>query len=222
MGNLGDVTLRVLDALRAADVVLAEDTRETRKLLGRYEIRARLVSLHEHNEKERIPAVLQWLRAGKRVALVSDAGTPLMADPGFPLVRACLEEGLPVTVLPGPVAFVPALILSGLPPVPFAFLGFLPRRGAARRRFLGMMADGEMTVAFYESPHRLLATLGELEAHLGPERRVAVARELTKMHEEVVRGSVATVRAALEARPERGEYVIVVGPAEREAGRAGR
>ncbi len=215
VGNLGDVTLRVLDALREADVVLAEDTRQTRKLLDRYGIRASLVSFHEHNERARVPAVLGWLREGRTVALVSDAGSPLIADPGFPLVRACLEQGLPVTVLPGPVAFLPALILSGLPPVPFAFLGFLPRRGAGRRRLLGMLAAGDMTAAFYESPRRVAATLGELETLVGPDRRVAVARELTKAHEEVVRGSLAEVRARLASAAVRGECVVVVGPRER-------
>lgn len=215
VGNLGDVTLRVLAALREADLVLCEDTRQTRKLLDRYGITARLVSFHEHNERERMPAVLTWLREGRRVALVSDAGTPLLSDPGFPLVRACLAEGLPVTVLPGPVAFVPALILSGLPAVPFAFLGFLPRKGGGRRRLLEVMAAGELTTAFYESPRRLVATLAELETAVGPERRVAVARELTKVHEEVVRGTVAQVRARLGAAPVRGECVVVVGPKER-------
>ncbi len=220
VGNLGDVTLRVLSALREADVVLCEDTRQTRKLLDRYGIKTSLVSFHEHNERARVPAVLGWLRAGRTVVLVSDAGSPLMADPGFPLVRACLAEGLPVTVLPGPVAFVPALILSGLPPVPFAFLGFLPRRGGGRRRLLEIMAVGDLTVAFYESPRRLETTLAELEAVVGAERRVAVARELTKVHEEVVRGTVAEVRARLGSAPVRGECVLVVGP--KEGNRPGR
>jgi 16S rRNA (cytidine1402-2'-O)-methyltransferase len=212
IGNLEDVTLRVLRALRDADVIACEDTRHTRKLLERHELggtTGRLVSYHEHNERRRARELVERIRGGKVVALVSDAGTPGVSDPGAVLVRACLEAGLPVEVLPGPSAAVTALVASGLPAERWRFAGFLPRREGELRRVLE--EDAGETLVAYESPRRVAATLRTL-AELDPERPVAVCRELTKLHEEVVRGSAAEL-AERFAEGARGEVVLVVGPA---------
>jgi 16S rRNA (cytidine1402-2'-O)-methyltransferase len=209
IGNLQDVTLRVLATLREADVVACEDTRRTRVLLGRHGIRAaELVSHHEHNERERAPALVRRVGDGAVVALVSDAGMPVVSDPGGTLVAACLDAGLRVEVLPGPSAVPVALVASGMGREPWRFAGFLPRRRAELERAL---AAPETTVAF-ESPRRVAATLGVL-AELDPGRPVAVCRELTKVHEEVVRGSAAEVARRLGERDVRGEVVLVVGAA---------
>jgi 16S rRNA (cytidine1402-2'-O)-methyltransferase len=216
IGNLEDVTLRVLSALRRADVVACEDTRRTRTLLARYGVEAPLVSYHEHNEERRAAELVKRMRAGDSVALVSDAGMPLVSDPGYVLVRACVASGLPVEVLPGPSAAITALVASGLPADRWRFLGFLPRRKGELRDAL---AGGEGTLVAFESPRRLPATLALL-AELDPERRVAVCRELTKAHEEVVRGSAAELARRYAGRPPKGEVAVVVGAAE-EDGRAG-
>jgi 16S rRNA (cytidine1402-2'-O)-methyltransferase len=210
IGNLEDVTLRVLRALAEADVIACEDTRHTRKLLERHEIGGRpLVSYHEHNERPRARELVERIRGGEVVALVSDAGTPGVSDPGAVLVHACLEAGLPVEVLPGPSAAVTALVASGLPAERWRFAGFLPRREGELRRALEERGDD--TLVAYESPRRVAATLRVL-AELDPERPVAVCRELTKIHEEVVRGSAAEI-AERFAEGARGEVVLVVGPA---------
>jgi 16S rRNA (cytidine1402-2'-O)-methyltransferase len=209
IGNLEDVTLRVLRALREADVVACEDTRHTRKLLARHGIDARLVSYHEHNERTRARELVKRMEAGDVVALVSDAGTPGVSDPGEILVRASVEAGVPVEVLPGPSAAVTALVASGLPGERWRFAGFLPRRRGELRRELA--ATGAETLVAYESPRRIGATLRVL-ADLDPERPAAVCRELTKVHEEVVRGSAAEL-AERFAEGTRGEVVLVVGPA---------
>jgi 16S rRNA (cytidine1402-2'-O)-methyltransferase len=210
IGNLDDVTLRVLDALRDADVVACEDTRHTRILLDRHGIdAARLVSLHEHNEHARARELTARMRAGETVALVSDAGTPLISDPGYALVQECIQEGLPIEVLPGPSAAVVALVASGLPVDRWRFVGFLPRKRAELERLL--VGDEETTVA-YESPRRLRATLVVL-AGLDPERPVAVCRELTKLHEEVRRGSASELAEHYAQSPPRGEIVLVIGAA---------
>ena len=206
IGNLEDVTLRVLEELRAADVVLCEDTRHTRGLLARHGIDARLLSYHEHNEAARTEELLPRLLAGARIALVSDAGMPVVSDPGARIVRAALDAGVPVTVLPGPSAVETALVASGLGGGSFQFVGFLPR-GAAALSTLWPTLD-TVTVAF-ESPQRLPATLGSLAA-FDPARPVAVCRELTKKFEEVVRGPAAEV-AARFASPPKGEITLVVG-----------
>jgi 16S rRNA (cytidine1402-2'-O)-methyltransferase len=212
IGNLEDVTLRVLSALRDADVVACEDTRRTRVLLDRYGVRASLVSYHEHNERERSAELVGRMRSGAVVALVSDAGMPLISDPGFELVRACVGAGLPVEVLPGPSAALAALVASGLPADAWHFVGFLPRkRGELERLF----ASPETLVAF-ESPRRVASSLAVL-AERDPERPVAVARELTKVHEEVVRGTAASVAERYAAAAPRGEVVLVVGPATADA-----
>jgi 16S rRNA (cytidine1402-2'-O)-methyltransferase len=213
IGNLEDVTLRVLAALRDADVVACEDTRRTRVLLDRYGVKASLVSYHEHNERERAAELVRRMRAGDVVALVSDAGMPLVSDPGFVLVRACVAAGLAVEVLPGASAAVAALVASALPADRWRFAGFLPRKRAELEQ---TFASTETLVAF-ESPRRIAASLGVLAA-LDPDRPVAVCRELTKAHEEVVRGSAAEVAARYAKQPPRGEVALVVGPAPAPAG----
>ena len=217
IGNLEDITLRVLRALREADVIACEDTRHTRKLLARHGIEARLVSYHEHNERQRARELVKRIAAGEVVALVSDAGAPVVSDPGHELVRGCVDAGLPVEVLPGPTAVVTALIASALPADRWRFVGFLPRRNQELRRTLE--TQGEETLVAFESPKRLAATLALL-AEIDPERPAAVCRELTKLHEEVARGSAAEL-ARRFAEGARGEIVLVVGPAaERAAGEA--
>jgi 16S rRNA (cytidine1402-2'-O)-methyltransferase len=208
IGNLEDVTLRVLAALREADVVACEDTRRTRKLLDRYGVIAHLISYHEHNERERAPQLVRRMRAGEVVALVSDAGMPLVSDPGFLLVRACVAAGLAVEVLPGPSAAIAALVASALPADHWRFTGFLPRKHA---ELVEVFSAPETLVAF-ESPRRVVASLGVL-AELDPDRPVAVCRELTKIHEEVVRGKAAEVAARYQSQPPKGEIALVVGPA---------
>jgi 16S rRNA (cytidine1402-2'-O)-methyltransferase len=209
IGNLEDVTLRVLAVLAAADVIACEDTRHTRKLLDRHGIAASLVSYHEHNERARARELAERIAAGALVALVSDAGTPLISDPGFELVRECLAAGLALEVLPGPSAAVTALVASGLPAGRWCFAGFLPR---ARGELQSLLASAGETLVAYESPRRLAATLAVLAA-LDPERPVAVCRELTKLHEEVRRGSAAELAEHYRESPARGEVVIVCGAA---------
>ena len=214
IGNLEDVTLRVLSALREADVVACEDTRHTRTLLDRYGVSAPLVSYHEHNEERRAAELVERMRSGATVALVSDAGMPLVSDPGYVLVRACVAAGLEVEVLPGPSAAIAALVASALPADRWRFAGFLPRKRGELRRLLE--EPGPTLVAF-ESPRRVAATL-EVLAAVDPERPVAVARELTKAHEEVVRGPAAELAQRYAGESPRGEVVLVVGPAERGPG----
>ena len=207
IGNLEDVTLRVLAALREADVVACEDTRRTRTLLERYGVSAPLVTYHEHNEERRAAELVERMRGGDVVALVSDAGMPLISDPGFVLVRSCVAAGLAVEVLPGPSAALAALVASALPADRWRFVGFLPRKRGELRRVLA--EEGGTLVAF-ESPRRLPATLAVL-AELDPERPAAVCRELTKVHEEVVRGAAAELADRYRDAPPRGEVVLVVG-----------
>ncbi|MGO9319885.1 MAG: 16S rRNA (cytidine(1402)-2'-O)-methyltransferase [Solirubrobacteraceae bacterium] len=210
IGNLEDVTLRVLAALREADVVACEDTRHTRVLLNRHGISARLVSLHEHNERARAAELVARIREGAVVALVSDAGTPLVSDPGFALVRECLAAGLRLEVLPGPSAVLTALVASGLPAERWRFVGFLPR---ARTELAALLAGAAETLVAFESPRRLAATL-ELLAAQDPARAVVVCRELTKLHEEVRRGSAAELAEHYRQAPARGEVVLVCGAAD--------
>jgi 16S rRNA (cytidine1402-2'-O)-methyltransferase len=209
IGNLEDVTLRVLDTLRRADVVACEDTRRTRVLLDRHGIRAAaLVSYHEHNERSRAAELVQRVRSGDVVALVSDAGMPGVSDPGFVVVGACLDAGLPVSVLPGASSVTAAVVASGLPAERWTFLGFLPRRAGE----LARVWEREETLVAFESPRRLAATLRSLAA-VDAGRSVAVCRELTKLHEEVVRGTAAELAARYAAEEPRGEIVVVVAPA---------
>jgi 16S rRNA (cytidine1402-2'-O)-methyltransferase len=208
IGNLEDVTLRVLRALGEADVVACEDTRRTRVLLERHGVSARLVSYHEHNERRRAGELVRRMRAGETVALASDAGTPVISDPGFVLVRECLAAGIEVEVLPGPSAALVALVASALPAERWRFAGFLPRKRGELRRTLA--EPGETVVAF-ESPRRVAGTLALL-AEIDGEREVAVCRELTKAHEEVVRGTARELAARYASGPPRGEVTLVVGP----------
>lgn len=221
IGNLGDLSPRARDALTGADLVLCEDTRHTGRLMAALGARAPLTALHEHNEDARIPMVLAALRAGRRVAVVSDAGTPLVSDPGFRLVRAAITEGLPVTAVPGPNAALAALVLSGLPPLPFLVLGFPPPRAAARRAAFASLREAERaglraTLIWHEAPHRLAETLADLAASFGP-RPAAVARELTKRFEEVRRASLPDLARHYAAEAPRGEMTVLIGPAEEEA-----
>jgi len=219
IGNLGDVTLRALWVLRNADRILCEDTRVTARLLSRFGIATPLSPYHDHNADRVRPIVLEALHRGEKVALVSDAGTPLVSDPGFKLVRDALANNLPVTAVPGPSAALTALILSGLPPEVFLFAGFLPPRSGARRRMLAQWAKLVATLVFFEGPSRLAASLSDM-AEILSDRNVAVARELTKRYEEVRRGRLSALAEHYrEAGPPRGEVVIVVGPPEPEAPR---
>jgi 16S rRNA (cytidine1402-2'-O)-methyltransferase len=211
IGNLEDVTLRTLSALRDADVVACEDTRRTRVLLDRFGVKAPLVSYHEHNEEARARELVERMRGGETVALVSDAGMPLVSDPGFVLVRECVAAGLAVEVLPGPSAVITALVASGLPSARWRFEGFLPRKQGELRSVL----QSPETIVAFESPRRLGATLAAID----PERDVAVCRELTKLHEEIVRGAAGELAARYAKETPKGEIVLVVGPlAEDDAG----
>jgi 16S rRNA (cytidine1402-2'-O)-methyltransferase len=210
IGNLDDITLRALKVLSAVDLVLAEDTRRTRKLLSHFEIRKPLQSLHEHNEDAQATALVARLLAGESMALVSDAGTPLVSDPGFPLLRAAIAAGVTVVPVPGPSAVLAALTASGLPTDRFLFIGYLPRKKAARRRVLEDLAAEPGTVVFLESPRRLGSALGDAAEILGP-RPAAVARELTKVHEEVVRGTLPEVASRFAGGPARGEVTVCIG-----------
>jgi len=211
IGNLGDLSPRARDELAAAELVAAEDTRRTGQLLTTLGLSRPLVSLHEHNETERIDELLQRLRAGARIALVSDAGTPLLSDPGFELVRRVAQEGLTVVAVPGPSAITAALSIAGLPTERFSFEGFLPARLAERRARLAELAIETRTLVFFEAPHRIAESLEDMSAAFGAERRAAVARELTKLFEEVRRGSLAELADHYAKHPDiKGEIAIVI------------
>ena len=213
IGNLEDASPRLARALAAADLVACEDTRQTRKLLQRLGVQARTVRYDEATERERAEQLAERVAAGATVALVSDAGMPAVSDPGYHLVGACLARGLPVEVVPGPSAVLAALVVSGLPTDRFCFEGFLPRRAGARERRLAELAAEPRTMVFFEAPHRALATLDAMAAALGPGRACALVRELTKLHEQVLRGSLAEVRERLAAQGPRGELTLVVAGA---------
>ncbi len=216
IGNLGDITLRALDTLRSVDVVASEDTRKTGLLLKHFEISKRQISFHEHNEERAVERVMSLVREGRSVALVTEAGTPGIADPGYRLVRRAIEEDVPITCVPGPTAFVSALVLSGLAVHGFTFRGFPPRRPGQRRRFLEVDRDSEHTLIFYESPHRLRAFLEDALAVYG-DREAALANELTKMFEKVRRGRLSELLDSLEERL-RGEYTVVIAGRSRDGG----
>lgn len=214
IGNLGDLSQRGIQTLQEADVIACEDTRRTRKLLSHFGITPKeLFVYNDINERRQSDKLIARIEGGTEVALVSDAGMPGLSDPGFRLVAACVERGLVVQVVPGPSAVVAALAVSGLPPGRFVFEGFLPRKTGDRRRRLEELAAETRTVVFFESPHRLEASMGDLLEVLG-DRPVALARELTKLHEEVRRGSLSEILEGLKSDPARGEVVIVVGGAE--------
>lgn len=216
IGNLGDLSPRARDELAAAELVAAEDTRRTGQLLTTLGLSRPLVSLHEHNENERIDELLQRLRAGARIALVSDAGTPLLSDPGFELVRRVAQEGLTVVAVPGPSAITAALSIAGLPTERFSFEGFLPARLAERRARLAELALETRTLVFFEAPHRIAESLEDMNAAFGAERRAAVARELTKVFETVYRGTIGSLctQSRSDANFSRGEITVVVAGAE--------
>ena len=209
IGNLEDITLRALRLLKEADIVLAEDTRTTSKLFKHYEITARLQSHHKFNEHKSIEQIISRIRSGENVALVSDAGTPAISDPGFLIVRECVNAGIDVECLPGATAFVPALVVSGLPNDKFCFEGFLPPKKGRNTR-LSELSKEVRTIVFYESPYRVVKTLTQLSEFMGADRKVSVSREISKMFEQTVRGTLAEVLAHFEQNEPRGEFVIVL------------
>lgn len=209
IGNLGDITYRAVAALNAADAILCEDTRTSQKLLQHYAILKPLYPHHQHNEHRAVAGLVERLQAGATLALLTDAGTPGISDPGFLLVRACLQAGVKVECLPGATAFVPALVQSGLPMDRFVFEGFLPVK-KGRQTMIRLLAAEERTIILYESPHRLGRTLRECAEAFGPERQAAVCRELTKMFEETRKGTLGVLSAHYEATPPKGEIVLVI------------
>ncbi|QNJ97549.1 16S rRNA (cytidine(1402)-2'-O)-methyltransferase [Constantimarinum furrinae] len=210
IGNLKDMTFRAIEVLEKADLILAEDTRTSGKLLKHYNITTHMQSHHMHNEHKTTDAIVQKIQSGDTIALISDAGTPSISDPGFLLTRACVEAGIEVDCLPGPTAFVPALVNSGLPSDKFVFEGFLPVKKGRQTRLL-LLSEDTRTIIFYESPHKLLKTLKQFVEYFGADRPVSVSRELTKLHEETIRGTVSEVAAHFESKPPKGELVVIVG-----------
>lgn len=218
IGNLKDITLRALDVLKAVDLIAAEDTRHTRKLLTHFGIKKPLISFHEKNEQKMLPKLLDNLQKGTVIAQVSDAGMPGISDPGHRLVRACIEGNIPIEVLPGASALLTAAVLSGLPTDDIRFPGYLPRKSAARRRTLADLAEERSSLVFYESPHRLVETLADI-ADIYGDRQVFIGRELTKMFEEHLRGTATQLTAQLSSRGEvKGEVVLVIAGLRRQAG----
>lgn len=213
VGNLEDMTLRAIRILKEADLILAEDTRTSGMLLKHFDIKNKLCAHHKFNEHQTAAAFASRIAAGETIALVSDAGTPAISDPGFMLVRACVERGVEVQCLPGPTAFVPALVASGLPCERFTFEGFLPQKKGRQTR-LQSLAEEERTMIFYESPHRIVKALQQFAETFGAERRMSACREISKLYEESVRGTITEVLAHFEANEPRGEFVLVVEGAE--------
>jgi len=210
IGNLKDMTFRAIEVLKDVDLILAEDTRTSAKLLKHYEITTHMHSHHMHNEHKTTEGIVQRLIAGESIALISDAGTPAISDPGFLLTRACVEAGIEVECLPGATAFVPALVNSGLPNDRFVFEGFLPVKKGRQTRLL-QLAEETRTIILYESPHKLLKTLAQLIEFFGADRSISVSRELSKLHEETIRGTATEVLKYYETKPPKGEIVIVIG-----------
>ena len=210
IGNLGDITLRALETLRSVDLIAAEDTRKTGRLLKHHGIDTPQFSYHEHNERQAVERIIGALRSERSVAVVTNAGTPGISDPGFSVVRGALEEGLPFSAIPGPTGLITALILSGLPLHSFTFRGFAPRKSAARRRFLEMDAASPHTLVFYESPHRLAAFLTDALAVYG-DRPAVLANDLTKLYERVQRGTVSALLEEVAGKKLQGEFIVVIG-----------
>ena len=210
IGNLEDITFRAIRILKEADLILAEDTRTSGKLLKHFEIGTHMHSHHMHNEHKTIDNIISRLKAGETIALISDAGTPAISDPGFLITRACIENNIEVECLPGATAFVPALVNSGLPNDKFIFEGFLPEKKGRQTRYLAL-AEETRTMIMYVSPHKLLKTLAEFITYFGAERQICVSRELSKLHEENYRGTVQEVLTHFENKPIKGEIVVVVG-----------
>ena len=210
IGNLGDITLRALETLRSVDLIAAEDTRKTGRLLKHHGIDTPQFSYHEHNERQAVERIIGALRSGRSVAVVTNAGTPGISDPGFSVVRGALEEGLPFSAIPGPTGLITALILSGLPLHSFTFRGFAPRKSAARRRFLELDAASPHTLVFYESPHRLAAFLTDALTVYG-DRPAVLANDLTKLYERVQRGTVSALLEEVAGKKLQGEFIVVIG-----------
>ena len=209
IGNLEDITLRAIRILKEVDLILAEDTRTSGKLLKHLEIMTPMMSHHMHNEHKTVESLVRRLQSGETMALISDAGTPAISDPGFLLTRACVEAGIHVDCLPGATAFKPALVNSGLPNDKFVFEGFLPVKKGRQTRLISL-AEETRTIIFYESPHKLVKTLGQFVEFFGPDRQVSVSREITKLHEETIRGTVTEVLAHYTKKPPKGEIVVVL------------
>ncbi|WP_457616802.1 16S rRNA (cytidine(1402)-2'-O)-methyltransferase [Lutibacter sp.] len=209
IGNLEDITLRAIKILKEVDLILAEDTRTSGKLLKHFEITTPMQSHHMHNEHKMVDKVVQRIKNGEHIALISDAGTPAISDPGFLLSRACVENNIEIECLPGATAFVPALVNSGLPNDKFVFEGFLPVKKGRQTR-LTFLAEETRTMIFYESPHKLLKTLTHFSEYFGKDRQVSVSRELTKLYEETIRGTLSSVINHFEQKAPKGEFVIVV------------
>ena len=215
IGNLDDVSPRVSAAIASADIIACEDTRHSGRLLAHLGVKKRMLSMHDHNERRRLPQLVEMLEQGLVVAILSDAGTPLVNDPGFLLVREAARLGIRIEPIPGPSAILAALVVSALPPYPFTFVGFPPAKGVKRRRqFFKRFRELDHTLIFFESPHRILSCLVDARAELG-DRPAAVCRELTKLHEEILRGPLSEVHGTLSKRPSiKGEFVVVVGRPE--------
>jgi 16S rRNA (cytidine1402-2'-O)-methyltransferase len=211
LGNLQDITLRALQVLQKADIIAAEDTRRTRALLSAHGLEGRLVSYHEHNERTRAPELLGEMRQGRKVALVTDAGSPLISDPGYHLVQGAVQSGVPLRVIPGPSAPIAALLAAGFTSDRFVFHGFIPRTSGRRERLLREVSEDARTQVLFETPHRIKRTLEVMVQVLG-DRDVALCRELTKLHEEVLRGTSREILETISQRPRKGEMILVVGP----------
>ena len=209
IGNLDDITLRAINVLKEVDLILAEDTRTSGKLLKHFEIGTQMQSHHMHNEHKMVDRIVERLKSGESIALISDAGTPAISDPGFLLTRACIQNNIEVDCLPGATAFVPALVNSGLPNDKFVFEGFLPIKKGRQTR-LELLSEETRTMIFYESPHKLIKTLTQFAEYFGKDRQISVSRELTKMYEETVRGTITEVIEYFTTKPPKGEFVIVV------------
>lgn len=214
IGNLGDITARAVSLLASCDLIACEDTRTSGILLSHLQLKKATTSYHEHNEKEKTPALADALEEGKSICLISDAGTPAISDPGFRLVRECRRRGLPVVPVPGPAAIIAALSASGLPTNGFFYAGFLPPKSAARRRFLESYQEFPYTICLYESSHRITKLMAELVDVLGPDRAVCLAKEITKRHETFLAGEAGDVERRLAAMSQKGEFVLLIGPSD--------
>jgi 16S rRNA (cytidine1402-2'-O)-methyltransferase len=210
IGNLKDITLRALELLKEADIILAEDTRTSSVLLKHYDIQKRLLAHHQHNEHQAVKEIIRFIQEGQKVVLISDAGTPGISDPGFLLVRECIKEGIEIDCLPGATAFVPALVMSGLPMDRFVFEGFLPQKKGRQTRLLALKEE-KRSIIFYESPFRLVKLLEECALHLGADRQASVSRELSKMFQETKRGTVTELANYFKVKGVKGEIVVVIG-----------
>jgi 16S rRNA (cytidine1402-2'-O)-methyltransferase len=209
IGNLDDITLRAINVLKDVDLILCEDTRRSKKLLVHYEIETPLRSHHKFNEHQEVDIIIEKIKSGTKVALISDAGTPGISDPGYLIVRTCIQNNIEIDCLPGPTAFVPALINSGIPSDKFIFEGFLPVKKGRKTR-LETLSKEERTMVFYESPHKILKTLNDFLIHFGSNRKVSISRELTKIYEETIRGTVQSVLESLTKKSIKGEIVVIV------------